>query len=65
MSEQNAELVRRLHEMFSKRENEAAFAFYHPDIRWDLSRMRLFGAESVYRGHEGVRAFWQSATARS
>ena len=66
MSEENVELVKRLLEMFARREHEAVFAFYDPDIEWDATSM---GGESVnplpddlqgvYHGHEGVRTYWR------
>ena len=37
MSEENVDLVRRLLEMFAKREHEAVFVFYAPDIEWDAT----------------------------
>ncbi len=37
MSEESVDLVRRLLEMFAKREHEAVFAFYAPDIEWDAT----------------------------
>ena len=71
MSEENVDLVRRLLEMFAKREHEAVFAFYAPDIEWDATAWESIGAASadvgggiaglaaVYRGHEGVRTYWR------
>jgi ketosteroid isomerase-like protein len=62
MSEENVELVRRLLEMFAKREHEAVFAFYAPDIEWDARNFNALGftdLEGVYRGHEGVRTYWR------
>ena len=43
MSEENVELVRRLLDMFARRDHEAVFEFYDPDIEWDAtagSRLR-------------------------
>jgi ketosteroid isomerase-like protein len=62
MSEQNVELVRRLLEMFARREHEAVFAFYDPDIEWDATYIRSRGFDDlagVYHGHEGVRTYWR------
>jgi ketosteroid isomerase-like protein len=62
MSEQNVELVRRLLEMFARREHEAVFAYYDPDIEWDATNIRAFGLDDlagVYQGHEGVRTYWR------
>lgn len=62
MSEQNVELVRRLLEMFAKREHEAVFAYYDSDIEWDATNIRALGLDElagVYHGHEGVRTYWR------
>ena len=61
MSQENVELVRALARAFQRRDHERAFDFYDPDIEWDATA----GAElipdlaGIYRGHEGVRAYWQ------
>ncbi|MGA8927293.1 MAG: nuclear transport factor 2 family protein [Solirubrobacterales bacterium] len=44
MSEENVDLVRRLLEMFAKREHEAVFAFYAPDIEWDATEWESIAA---------------------
>ncbi len=44
MSEENVDLVRRLLEMFAKREHEAVFAFYPPDIEWDTTAWESIAA---------------------
>jgi ketosteroid isomerase-like protein len=44
MSEENVDLVRRLLEMFTKREHEAVFAFYAPDIEWDATAWESIAA---------------------
>ena len=62
MSERNVELVRRLLGMFARREHEAVFAFYDPDIEWDATYIGNLGFDDlagVYRGHEGVRTYWR------
>jgi ketosteroid isomerase-like protein len=69
MSQENVELVRRLLEMFDRREHEAVFAFYAPDIEWDATRTASpgnmeggklpAGLAGVYRGHDGVRTYWR------
>jgi ketosteroid isomerase-like protein len=63
MSQENVELVRRLLDMFAKRDHEAVFAFYDPDIEWDATAAPDFGAvddlSGIYRGHEGVRTYWR------
>jgi ketosteroid isomerase-like protein len=63
MSQENVELVRRLLDMFANRDHEAVFAFYALDIEWDATAAPDFGAvddlSGLYRGHEGVRAYWR------
>ncbi len=67
MSDENVQLVRRLLEMFARREHEEVFEFYSPDIEWiaqDTPRPDggvLDGAQlaGTYRGHDGVRAYWR------
>jgi ketosteroid isomerase-like protein len=66
MSQENVELVKRLLEMFARREHEAVFEFYDPDIEWDASNFGMDSASGVpddlrgiYHGHEGVRTYWR------
>ena len=63
MSEENVELVRRLLDMFAKREHEGVFELYDPDIEWDASPNLSPGGvddlAGVYHGHEGVRNYWR------
>jgi ketosteroid isomerase-like protein len=64
MSEENVELVRRLLDMFARRDHEGVFEFYDPDIEWDAKNPSgpagpLGDLEGVYRGHEGVRTYWR------
>ena len=60
MSEQNVQIVRDLLEGFARREHERAFEVYDPDIEWDASQQGMIvDALRVYRGHDGVRAYWR------
>ena len=61
MSQENVEVVRTLAEWFQQRQHEQAFDLYDPEIEWDSSRMaeRQPDNAGVYRGHDGVRAFWR------
>jgi ketosteroid isomerase-like protein len=61
MSRENVEVVRQLYEAFLRRDNERPFELLDPDIEWDASRMPVQapGSTGVYRGHQGVRAFWR------
>ena len=60
MSQENVEIVRALHESFANGDNESPFEVYDPAIEWDMSRAPLPGEESVFQGHEGVRAYWRA-----
>ena len=61
MSQENVEIVRALAESFQRRDHERAFEFYDPEIEWDASRCAevIPDLAGVYRGHEGVRAYWR------
>jgi ketosteroid isomerase-like protein len=62
MSEENVDLVRRLLDMFARRDHEGVFDFYDRDIEWDAtSGPAGTGGDlgGVYRGHEGVRTYWR------
>jgi ketosteroid isomerase-like protein len=62
MSQENVELVRNLLDMFARREHEAVFAFYAPDIEWDATNISGLGLDDlrgIYRGHDGVRTYWR------
>jgi hypothetical protein len=69
MSQENVELVRRLLDMFARRDHEGVFEFYDSDIEWDATAWKsttvdtgvggVAGLARVYRGHEGVRTYWR------
>jgi ketosteroid isomerase-like protein len=52
------ELVRRLYEAFRTHDNVWPFEVYDPEIEWYPGALGV-GFEQVYRGHDGVRAFWR------
>jgi ketosteroid isomerase-like protein len=55
MSQENVELVRAAWEAWERRDMEAIFAFYDPEIVWDQTH---YGEPSgVYHGHDGIRQF--------
>ena len=62
MSQENVEIVRKLAEGFQHRLHERAFEFYDPEIEWDASAIAETYPDlaGVYRGHEGVRAYWRN-----
>jgi ketosteroid isomerase-like protein len=59
MAQENVEIVRTVLDMFTRRDHEAVFEFYDPDIEWDASRpggCNGVDTAGIYRGHDGVRA---------
>ena len=54
MTEDPVKIVEAVYDAFQRRDTEAPFEFYAPDIEWDASRGML-GAGVVYHGHDGVR----------
>jgi len=66
MSEENVEIVRRVYEAAARRDGPTALSLYDPEVEWDISHSpaRDLMGHRVYRGHEGLRAFfreWQDA----
>ena len=59
MSQENAELVRRAFDAFNRRDLGAFLALCHPDVEFVAYAMQLEGGDP-YRGHEGVRAWWET-----
>ena len=57
MADDRYELVKDLCAVWSRGDLEAALEFIAPDCRWEPSG-RFIGSASTYRGHEGVRRFW-------
>jgi uncharacterized protein len=56
MSQENVEVVRRAWQALARRDNEAAFALYDPEVEIDLTGSGFPGA-GVYHGLEGVRSW--------
>jgi ketosteroid isomerase-like protein len=61
MSRENVAIVRQLLEGFQRRDHEAAFDYYDPEIEWDSTRIEtaLPDLAGVFHGHEGVRTYWR------
>jgi ketosteroid isomerase-like protein len=57
MSEENVDLIRASIEAFNRNDPEAALAALHPEVEWQT--LDLMPDAGVYRGHEGVRGFFQ------
>jgi ketosteroid isomerase-like protein len=58
MSEENVELVRAVFEAHDRRDWDAVYSLYAPDIVWD-DVDGLWGDWGVARGTEGVKAAWR------
>src|SRR6266852_6967271 len=59
MSQANVDVVRRCLEAWQRDDFDAWLATIDPTIEWQPVLERLVeGAESAYRGHEGMRRFW-------
>jgi ketosteroid isomerase-like protein len=68
VSQQNAEIVRAVVAVYERPEGIALMAsgdldlgWVDPDVEWDASRLseQIPDLAEVYRGHEGVRAYWR------
>jgi ketosteroid isomerase-like protein len=61
MSQENVRLVRELTEAWQRREQEATFAFVHPEVEWDATRVAhvIPDAAEIFVGHDGVRTYWR------
>jgi ketosteroid isomerase-like protein len=57
VSQQNVELVYRVFDALNQRDLDAALALMHGDVEFGS---RLAGLEGGYRGHQGVRRWWQT-----
>jgi hypothetical protein len=59
MSEENAELFYKWNKAFNRRDLDALLALADPDIEL-LSRIAEVEGGGPYRGHDGVRSWWES-----
>jgi ketosteroid isomerase-like protein len=59
MSEQNVDAVRRSIDGWNRDDFDACVSIAHPEVEWasDLAQ-RIHGSDTVYRGIEGVRRYW-------
>ena len=63
MSEENVAIARELLEGFARRDHEAAFQYYDPDVVFDTrdpSGLIAPDLAGVYHGHDGIRRYWRS-----
>lgn len=57
VSADDVAIVKRLCETFVTGDHESAFELHATDVEFHTGA--LIGAESIYRGHDGVRRFWR------
>jgi uncharacterized protein len=62
MSEENVEIVRRGYEAWNRRDFDQVLEDADPEIEWTFAgaAAQFPGTDPVYRGHDGVRRFWQT-----
>jgi hypothetical protein len=72
MSDESVDPVRRLLDIFARRDHEGVFEFYDFDIEWDATAWKSnestavdaelavsLVSRGVYRGHQGFRTYWR------
>jgi ketosteroid isomerase-like protein len=57
MSKRNIEILEQQHGAFNRRDVDAMTRQWHPDGRYRSTVAALEGANAVYRGRDGIRAY--------
>ena len=57
MSQENVELARRAFDAFNRRDFDAFLELMDPEVE---AASQLVAIEGGYRGHEGIRRWWES-----
>ena len=60
MAQADIEVVRESHEAFRRRDFDAFLTYMDPEVEF---RSLVLEVEGVYRGHEGVREWWDDVLA--
>jgi ketosteroid isomerase-like protein len=61
MSQENVEIVKQLAAAWNRDDLDAFLDLLDPDIEWNTSIEPFFeGTDSVFRGHDGIREFWEA-----
>jgi ketosteroid isomerase-like protein len=60
VSQENVEIVMSLYAAGQGRDYESPFQVIDEQILWDMSGFGLPDLAKVYRGHDGMREFWQA-----
>ena len=59
MSQENVEIVRKVHAAFSLRDLRGFLSLWHPECEYRAAiTQAIEGEESVFRGHEGISRWW-------
>jgi ketosteroid isomerase-like protein len=59
MSPQNVEIVRRAWDAWTRGDMHALFETFHPSVEWDTTHFEGRPENEVYRGHDGIRRFFE------
>jgi ketosteroid isomerase-like protein len=62
MSQEDVELTRRAHDAFNRRDLAGYLALHDPDVEFTPYEVAVQGG-SPYRGHDGVRSWWEESLA--
>jgi ketosteroid isomerase-like protein len=62
MSRENVDVVRRAYDAWNREDLDAFLSIVHPDAEWTAAGAAdlFLGVEGAYRGHEGVREWWNA-----
>ncbi len=55
----NVETVLSVFDAFHRRDGDFVFAAYHPDVEWNLESYSPWAEAPVFRGHDGILAFFR------
>jgi ketosteroid isomerase-like protein len=61
MSKENVEVVRLANEAWNRDDFDAVLLLIHPNVEVCQPGDLFLGTESVYRGHTGVREWWNAS----
>jgi ketosteroid isomerase-like protein len=59
VSAENVQSVLLAFEAFRRRDDDALFAFYDPDIEWNMEGYMHWPGKQSYRGVEGIKEFFR------
>jgi ketosteroid isomerase-like protein len=60
MSQENVEVVMKLHDAFSRGDLEGVLSGWHRECEYRAAMTQVVeGEDAVFRGHDGLRRWWQ------